>query len=282
MTDSTTTDRTDSDSIIEAARLGAEPTTLEPGTIYLAPRSDGGHDVVDLDTNEHRRRSQAAPARKTGHVSFTEHESLAAYVNGHKADDATTLWADRDKGTIVAVLNDHSTLATAGWGDHRATLTLQQSPAWKAWSAANGRTFEQVAFADFIEDRLADVDKPDGAHLLEVAQSIQATKGVVMKSAARLDNGEVKFRYEEQVDAKAGQQGDLTIPTRLALGIAPFDGLDLYRVEARLRFRLANGSVSFSVHLDRPEDVLRAAFAAVADAVADATELPVFFGSPRS
>jgi uncharacterized protein YfdQ (DUF2303 family) len=274
--------RNENDAIIEAARLSTEPTILAPGSIYAVPTANGDLTTIDLDTNEHRRRSQPAPDRKTGAVHFTEHQSLAAYVNGHKADDATTLWANRDKGTIVAVLNDHSTLATAGWADHRATLTLEQSPSWKAWSQANGRLFEQVAFADFIEDHLIDIVDPTGAHLLEVAQSIQATKNVVMKSATRLDNGEVKLRYEEQLDAKAGQQGDLTIPARLTLGVAPFEGMDLYRVEARLRFRLSNGSVSFSIHLDRPEDVLRSAFAFVAESVAAETGLTVFYGTPRN
>ncbi|MCP5157727.1 MAG: DUF2303 family protein [Ectothiorhodospiraceae bacterium] len=39
----------------------------------------------------------------------------------------TTLWADRDHGRAIAVLNDHeaSPDGEAGWGDHRATLTLR-------------------------------------------------------------------------------------------------------------------------------------------------------------
>ena len=267
--------------IIEAARLGVEPVELELGSIYATVQADGTVRVIDLATEDHRKRQGQSPIRKTGHAHLTDHKSFTTYVGHHGEQLATELWADRDRGTIVAVLNGHLIETDgAGWGDHRATLTLTQTKAWKAWTSVSGRMMGQVEFAEFLEDHLIDVVDPTGAHLLEIAQSIEATKGVVMKSATRLDNGEVKVRYEEQVDAKAGQQGDLTIPSRIVLGIAPFEGLDPYRVEARLRYRLGNGQLSLAVLIDRPEDVLRSAFTAVTDEVAADLDLPILFGSP--
>ena len=276
------------DSIIEAARAAAPPEPLDLGYIYHRPRPDGGVDIIDLTTAEHLTRldelakhAGVAPERKTGVVNLTEHESLSKYVTEHAEQMASTLWADRDAGRITAVLNGH--LAeddSAGWGDHRAILTLRQTPAWRAWTAASGQLVDQQAFAEFLEDRAADVVEPDAATLIEVVTTIEATTGVAFKSAVRLQDGQTQLRYEETTDAKAGQAGQLTIPQRITLGIAPFEGIDPYRLTARLRYRLRDGRLTIGVVLDQPEDVLRAAFGDVIAAVETATDLTVMHGSP--
>lgn len=278
------------DSIIAAARAGQAVQELDLGSVYARQRADGGVDVLDLAQTGHlaqieslRRHNGEPPVRKTGQVILTEAVSFAAYVNDHKVEAHTEVWADRDHGRLVAVLNGHARRdRAAGWGDHRATLALRFTPAWKAWTAINGRQLPQAEFADFLEDNLPDVVEPDGAALLEVATSIQATVGAVVKSAIRTDNGEVQVRYEEQVEGKAGRAGDLTIPTRIALRLTPFEGGEPYRVEARLRWRAGNGSLTLGVVLDRPDDVVRAAFGDLVELVEAETDLVVLHGTPSS
>lgn len=281
-----TSSRTEADAIIEAARTSADPAILQPLSTY-AVATPNGVQVIDLDTDEHRRRRKDNPRRKTGTRKFTEHPSFVLYVTQHTVDNVSTIWADRDAGQMVAVLNDHANISSgydddfsAGWGDHRAVLTLRQTPAWKAWTKASGDLVSQTTFAEFLEDRAADVVDPDAARLLEVATSIEATKSAAMKSATRLDNGEVKVRYEETIEARAGQAGDLTIPTRIELALSPYEGMDPYKVTARLRYRIGNGELKIGVVLDRPEDIIRAAFGDVVDRVADGTGLAVFHGQP--
>lgn len=273
--------RTEADAVAEAARLAAEPRTLEALKVHALPTTTGIH-IVDLDTDAHRKREGVPPMRKTGTVALSEHGSFAAYVSAHALDAVTTLWADRDHGRVIAVLNDHeaSPDGEAGWGDHRATLTLRETPSWQAWCGASGKLTPQAAFAEFLEDHAGDVVDPDHARLLEVASSIEATKDVAHKSAVRLDNGEVKVRYEETIEARAGQAGDLTIPTRIELALSPYEGMDPYRVTARFRYRLRDGAMSLGVVLDRPEDVLRAAFADVLDAIEAETGIKPLHGNP--
>lgn len=272
------------EAIIAAARAGQAVEELDLGSVYARQRSDGGVDVIDLTGDAHLaqldaidRRVGIAPSRKKGRVDLTEVASLATYVNSHKGM-ASTLWADRDQGRITAVLNDHGT--EPDWRDHRAVLTLRQTPAWKAWTAVSGRQLPQAEFADFLEDHLPDIVDPEGAVLLEVATSIQGSVGAAMKSAIRTDSGEVKIRYEETVEATAGRAGDLTIPTRITLALTPWEGVDPYKVTARLRWRVANGSLTLGVILDQPEDVLRAAFANLVEVLEAETDLHVLHGSP--
>lgn len=281
--------RHDTDAIIEAARLGVELTPLDLGGIYAAPQADGSAKVIDLATAEHlarldlvAKRNDEAPARKTGHAQLTEAHSFGLYVNDHQQTGTTTLWGNRDRGSIVAVFNGHQTSAegTAGWGDHRSTLTLQKTPEWEAWTRASGQMVDQEQFAEFLEDHVGEVREPDGAELLEVATSIQASIGATMKSAIRLDSGQVQVAYEESIEARAGKAGALTIPTRVVLALTPYEGGEPYKVEARFRYRLANGALKLGVVLDRPDDVLKAAFADVVKAVEDDTSCTVLMGTP--
>ncbi len=289
MTNPTEGPRHDTDAIIEAARLGVDLTTLDLGGIYAAPQADGSIKVLDLATPEHlarldlvAKRNDEAPARKTGTAQLTEAHSFGLYVNDHQQTGTTTLWGDRKAGRIQAVFNGHQASAdgTAGWGDHRATLSLQLTPEWQAWNRASGQMLDQEAFAEFLEEHVGDVREPDGAELLEVATSIQASIGATMKSAIRLDSGQVQVAYEETIEARAGKAGALTIPTRVVLALTPYEGGEPYKVEARFRYRLANGALKLGVVLDRPDDVLKAAFADVATAVENDTSCTVLFGSP--
>jgi len=279
-------DRNETDAVIEAARLGTEATEVELGKLYSIPQADGSVKVLDLADDAHRKRLGKNPVRKTGAVAVTEHPSFSHYVNDHKVTDTTTLWANRDTGQITAVINGHSNDSevsddySAGWGDHRAVLTLRKTPAWIAWTQASGKMIDQVAFAEFLEDRAGDVVAPDHAVLLEIAGSIEGAKGAAYKSGVRLDNGEVQFRYEETVTAKAGQAGDLVIPSRIELGIAPFEGMDRYKITARFRYRINDGALRLGIVLDRPEDSLRQAFSEVCQAVETVTELSVLHGTP--
>lgn len=286
MTQYDNAERNEMDAVIEAARLSTEATEAAVGAVYLAPQANGTTQVIDLGTDDYRKRLGLNPSRKTGSFAVTEHPSFSRYVNDHKVSDTTTLWADRDAGKIVAVINGHSSDeevadgCAAGWADHRVTLSLRQTPAWKAWTQASGKMFSQVEFSEFLEDRAGDVVTPDHAVLLEVASSIEGAKGATYKSGVRLDNGEVQFRYEETVTAKAGQAGDLTIPSRIELGIAPFEGMDRYRITARFRYRINDGTLRLGIVLDRPEDSLRQAFSEVCTAVETETDLPVLHGTP--
>ncbi len=271
--------------IVDQARLAAEAKLLSPLKVWAVATASGVQ-IIDLDTDEHRRRHGQPPFIKSGVFTFSEHDSFTAYVNLHEQSGRTTLYANREAGTIEAVLDDHAggdvsqdLAAVAGWGRHRARLTLTPTTAWLAWTAISGQPLPQLGFAEFLEDHAADIREPQAAQLLEIATTISATSGAVIKAARRLDNGQVQFAYEETIEARAGQAGTLQIPQRIVLGLSPYEGMDPFRVEARFRYRLNSGALRFTVLLDRPDEIQRAAFSQVLTKVAEGVDLAILHGA---
>jgi uncharacterized protein YfdQ (DUF2303 family) len=263
---------TDSDALIGVAMDAAMPQPVERGELVVARDPRGV--VLDLE------RYADTPRRKRGSVLLDDTAALIAYVNKHEEDTGTELFASIDEGRIWAVLNGHGN-TTTGWGDHRAVLKLRPTPAWLRWTEyRNGHLMAQTAFAEHIEESLPEIVEPPAADMLELAQSFQAQTSVSFRSARRLTSGETQLRYEEQTDAKAGAQGELTIPQTFTLALVPWEGCDAYRLTARLRYRIGGGNLQLGYVLDRPEDVKRAAFADITATLAEETGYTPMAGSP--
>lgn len=258
---------TDTQSLIDLAQAGAEPHGLEPN-LYSVVVPAGGQQKL-LDTQQFAPR----PRRKTGTVKTHDANAFTTYVTKHGLT-STEIWADEENARVVAVINAHDVSddladeGDPGWGDHRALLSVRKSDAWNAWLAKDGKWMRQDEFAEHIEDRAIDIAKPTGADVLELAQSITATVGVSFESSKRLSNGERQLEYKETIDAKAGNRGRLEIPEIIELGLIPFQGAPAYKVKARFRYRINGGNLALSYALERPEDVLRTAFADVVTLIA--------------
>jgi uncharacterized protein YfdQ (DUF2303 family) len=239
----------------------------------------------------------AHPRRPRAQVEIDRPDSLVHYVKTY-GDERTILAAHlpaTGDPKVLAILDYHApTLLTldgtylnaANWGEHRAVLTLTRSPEWQAWTGKAGKPLPQLEFAEFVEEHAADIvvppDSPAGypnaAQMLDVALTLQARTEVEFASAQRLSNGQVQLTYNETIAAKAGQQGQTTIPERFAISTAPYDGGPPYLLTARLRFRLARGAVSFSYQLDRPHKVIEHALDATLKQIAEGTGRTVLRG----
>lgn len=284
----------DMQAVIDTAIAAVAPQKIDPeGRFFsVSVPNEGTHEVIDLDALRRDR-----PARKTGTVTVHDAGSMVAYLSKHVLPE-TEIWADVTARQIVAVINAHGTAAegpdrlaaaasaveadeVAGYSDHRCRLTLHHTPAWIAWAAFDGKLLPQVAFAEHIENRLIDIAKPPAAEMLEMAQSFQAKRSLAYESSQALSTGEVQFEYKETLGASAGKKGRLEIPKVFTLGLAPFEGTLPYEVTARLRYRIEDATLKIGYQLDRPEDVLRAAFADVIDQIAEGVgETPIFRGTP--
>jgi uncharacterized protein YfdQ (DUF2303 family) len=166
---------------------------------------------------------------------------------------------DRGEFKITAVFDEHGK-ATAGWRRHRAMLVLTPSDEWKDWSDISGKLQPQLEFSEVLEDHLQDIREPDAATLLEIATTLQARKDLKFRSGIRLASGAISFEFDESLDASAGRAGNLAVPETITLALCPFEGVDPYRVTARLRFRIANGSLKLGIVLDRPKVLVKDAF----------------------
>lgn len=250
----------DAQAIIDTALRSAAPHRLEPGHVHAFHTPTGVH-KVDLTGDEYR----TTPARKTGTTRVWDVPSFAEYFGKH-ADPHSEVYADAQRLTVTAVLDAHEA-AAARWGGHRLHLELRKTPEWQAWMTHHGQLLPQEQFAEHLEDHCAELVAPPAAEMLEVAQSIQAASKVDFKSGTRLASGERQLEYVETTTARAGQKGQLKIPDTFEIGLVPFEGSAPYRVTARFRYRISGeGQLKLGYRLDRPENVLRAAFE---DVIAD-------------
>src|SRR5690606_15598320 len=128
---------------------------------------------------------------------------------------------------------------------------------------------DQQQFAEFIEDRALDVLEPDHARLIELATKFEATTKVEFGSAVRLDTGEVQFQYTETVGAKKGAKDQIEFPKELKLGLRPYIGGPIYYVFASLRYRIRQEGLVLGYALQRPENILEAAFADIVTEIRD-------------
>jgi uncharacterized protein YfdQ (DUF2303 family) len=263
----------DMQAVIATAIASTVPDELDPNQLYGVTLPNGAYTVLDL--SEHRDR----PVRKEGKVDLSTVEAFTKYLSEHKSDE-TTVWVHPTSGAMVAVLDDHST-GEAGWGGHRAALTLIRTDEWLRWMGLDGQLVDQVTFAEHIEDSQIDIVRPDAADLLEIAQSFHGTTNTSWRSSQRLADGSVQFTHHEEVETSAGRDEPLEVPSTFELAIAPFVGEDPVRLVARLRYRMRDGKLSIGYKLDRPADAIRDVIDRITLKLASEFE-HVYSGSPRS
>lgn len=277
------TDNTENQDAINAGIALVDPTELDEGEKYafLVP---AGADVkvIDNDLDQYRDR----PRRKTGQATVHTATAFVQYLTKHGLPE-TEIWADLNTSRIIAVVNAHQDIndrgdaeGPAGWGDHRAVLALQKTPAWQTWLACNNTLKGQLEFAELLENRAVDIVNPDSATMLELAQTFTANRRIGFDSSQRLSTGEIQLNWHEEIDAKAGRKGDIAIPSLFELALQPYEGSPHYKVDARLRYRIHDQRLAIGYALDRPEDVLRNAFTDITDQIATETERQVWHGTP--
>jgi uncharacterized protein YfdQ (DUF2303 family) len=270
----------DQDAITAIANLGTAANGAEQlglGEYHVVTSLDGQLHTIDLTGDAYRDR----PKRKTGTVTVRDVDSFATYWTKH-CDDASEIYADRINRTVAGVLDAHGTGAQqTGWRQHRILLALTYSSAFTAWTRNDGQEMSQEAFADFLEENRLDIAEPSAAQMLEVAQSIQAATKVDFSSGFRLTDGQRRISYTETVESKAGQKGELAIPTEIKLRLPIFDGAAVAdELTARFRHRINGNQLRLSYRLDRPADVVTAALDGVIADVAETTGSTVLRGTP--
>lgn len=267
-------EKADTAAIIAAtAQQAVLPRQLRDGQLYAMLDADGAVQIVPTPGYDRDVEDDRAPRPRTieRNVVVNDVNSLLDYINEncdkvgaahvHSIDDDATgaleVWADLDHSTVTAILDGFN-----GWRRHTATLQLKQSREWLAWRQVDGKLLDQERFAEFVEDQLSTIAKPDGAKLLEICQTLTGRVGVQWRSQTILANGQRQLKWEESVEAKAGQKGDLTIPEALTLVLRPFQGGPAVAVEARFRYRLRDGQLAIGVKLAEADKVLEDGFAA--------------------
>lgn len=236
-----------------------------------------GMEIKDL--SEH---IPANPDRKRVCVKLNSVISFIEYVNEHKSAH-TRIFASMNEPpyTMTAAVDYHETGpdGKAELITHTAVLQLQETDEWKTWKGSDKKAFEHVEFALFIEENLLDVVDPDHADLLEVSMSLQVRDNGYLTSAHKLQDGSVHLDYKADIEAKAGVNGDLTIPEKITINIPVFRGVPAKDIEAYFRYRKHNGRLVLFYQLIRPQKLIDTLVETAIAQVRDGVELPVFDGS---
>lgn len=259
--------------IAALARQATTPWKLDEG-IYGLLNADGSVQIVETAGYRRKREDAERPSPRlvTGTrvvrdvVSLLDVIATGADEDGYNAlgegEGQLEVWADLDARKVTAILD-----GIHGWRQNRAVLELRHSSEWADWARIDNQLLEQTVFAEFVEDHISSIAEPDAGRLIDIAQTLRGHADTQWKQQKLLANGQTAFVWEERVEAKAGQKGDLAIPNELTLALRPFQGSDPVGVAARFRFRPSAEGIRLGIRLVERERVLENAFAEIVTAI---------------
>ncbi|MBL4748433.1 MAG: DUF2303 family protein [Magnetovibrio sp.] len=282
-------------------------SNLVPVEVLILPNGDGleVHSVKKY-VDEYR----TAPEFRKGTASLLDQDSFVAHANRFKDDDSV-IFADNDRETpsLKSVLNYHRQKHDGAprFGDHKGVYNFPMSDEWKAWAEFDGEVRSQIEFAEFLEDRITDVETPPDLSkikkddepgqrlkkmldilggkmagpgtLMDLSRGMKVTAEEKVHQSQNLSTGEGQIQYRQEHRDEQG--APLKVPNMFLIGIPVFKNGDVFRIAVRLRYRVRAGQISWSYMLYRTDQVFDAAFNDVVNKVKADTDLPVFFGRPE-
>ena len=266
--------------LIAAKNLAIQRGQYLDASPFVILRNDVGTEMVQW-----LEQIAQPPHRKTGSVKLNDAESFIAYYALH--GNGAPVYATLQPAQFVAVLNDH-TKEAAGYRDHRSIFKVAHSPEWESWTKHNGHGAafnSNESFALFLEENALDIVKPDAAQMLQIALNFRVNANVRFSTSQRLQDGNVELAFANVVNASAGSTagGKLKIPETFTIELPVFAGLNAkkYKVEARFRYRLRDGSLSLWYELIHARKAMEQAFKDVWAQIEKATQAPILNGQPE-
>lgn len=246
-----------------------------------------------------------APERLKGCAILTDLESFMEHVKRFK-DKHSALFASAS-GTapsLLCVFDYSESAESPRFGEHKALYRFPLSEEWQTWMKFDDQPFKkQEEFAQFIEDRIADIGDPEdsGKEALDFAELIHAqyatpssllqlSTGIEvhahMKSSKKvnLNNGQTQIVFHEEHDTR-DDQGPLKVPGAFLLNIPIFEGdEDRVMLPVRLRYRLdkESGNVLWNYSIYRADKAFEQTVRERADHAKEEVGLPLFFGAPEA
>lgn len=184
------------------------------------------------------------PTTPPDHVSATvimeDGESFARYVCDYKSPNSQVFGSREGLNNlvVVAVLDYHGAATSdVQFCKHRVEFTPKLAVPWLRWTQVDRKPFGQAEFAQFLEENIADIQNPSGGDLLKIINALEIDGALVFQKAIRLQDGTVKFSFQNEQKAKSG---DIEVPSEFQLALQVFEGEPHLRVQARLRYRLSS------------------------------------------
>lgn len=266
-----------------AAILAAGTASADP---KKSPLADGVPFVVVPDGYkvEHIFERESNPARAIGVVKLRDANSFVTYFNRQMRPESL-IYASLDPAKILGVIDDHRAFDTefenedgANWRAYRVEFAVPASREWKTWTAKDRQALDQLTFAELIEDNLPDIVTPDGSTMLSIALNFEASKEGNFVSASRLQDGSTTFVWKEDINATGNK---IAMPSQITLKVPVFENGSAYPIEARIKYRVKDGTLKIWYELVRPHKVLELAFREIWTQIEDQTNLKILLGSPE-
>lgn len=271
-------DNLNAEAIIKNAGAAVELKTAGASTFAVVP---SGYRVECLDEAIREALEAPAPHRQTGTRTLLDADSFIRFVKPYveAGHDVGLFYHVEPSPRFTAILNAAKP-GTTSHEDHRAVYNAPLSREWLTWTQASGKGLSQQAFALFIETNLLDIVAPTGAEMLELATNFQAKKNVNFASGIRLQNGQHQLTYEEKIESKAGERGQLSIPDEIQILVPVFEGSTVgFQMTAKFRYRIEDGKLYMQFDLVRPHKVLELATADLLKQIQEGTTLAAFKGT---
>jgi uncharacterized protein YfdQ (DUF2303 family) len=243
-----------------------------------------------------------APERIEGTARLETLASFVAHAVRHKAGSASALFATRGNGAapkLLSVLDYHDMDGNPAFCRHRGLYEFPVSEEWRSWKAHDDKLMGQAEFAEFLEDRRADIVGAEGvrdsakewsrsmelgfatpAKLLELSRGLSVRVNMRVHNAQNLSTGEVAVTYQEEHSDTAGQP--LKVPPAFLIQIPVFRAGAVYQLPALLRYQRQGSAIVWKYKLYRTDAAFDHAFTEACDHATEATALPLFYGSPES
>jgi hypothetical protein len=246
------------------------------------------------------------PERKQGTSDLTTVASFVDQVNRSKDEDTVVFVeiGNRQQPSMTAVF-DYNKAGPDGeprFGRHRARYRFPVSVEWAAWTGAPGKLegMAQDTFAEFLETRIMDVLDPTsikekgnldafcrqlGITLASPGRLMELSKGLTVHAEHTviqnilIGSGEMQLAFTE--DHKDSTGAKLKVPGGFAIAIPVFLHGPAYQIPVRLRYRVKDGVVKWTLAPQRLDEVWDDAITMSVNDVTTKTSLTTLFGTPE-
>lgn len=195
------------------------------------------------------------------HVVVADNDSFMSYLRRFSSEgDSTYFEAHRGAHQVWARF-DYHTSDGANHNSHSLTRDYKIDDRFEAWQQISGAFITQDAFVGFLEDRIVDLSESPKARVTQAAlmttvKGFKATQTLTCNSAVNRQNGDVAVEFIKNTT----ERHEVLLPEVITLELPVFEFGGSYEINARLRFQLKEGKVSFKIELIRVERLIDNAF----------------------
>lgn len=247
----------------------------------IAVQNIEGHPFIfnPLDSSMHdMEKFLPKPLRQKEARSVATLEAFNEYVKRFKGAESSIYVSGSAGRYVITAELDHPGVATGPvWKDHTVSFTLEPSEDLKRWLESNKKGLTQEQFADLLEERARNIIAPPAADILEMANTLHVTRNLSVKSLRRGSSAKNSISFNQEQSLKAGQDGELELPTSFDIGVEPFARYrEATKIKALLRPRIVDDHPRFTYELQLVEEAIELILDGILSAIRTQTALPVY------